>query len=400
MRLSAVTLGLCLAVQGALASPVPQIRPDSCTSFTPDWAEDATARSLDPILGLPPIPHPQDNPPTAAKIELGRKLFFDRRLSINKTMSCAMCHVPEQGFANWELLTSVGVEGRSVKRNAPTVINVGYLGVLFHDGRDTALETQFIAPMVARNEMANPSVGRVVDFLEGDAEYQQMFDQAFGAQASLDRIGKALASYQRSLVGGPSDFDRWFYGGEEDAMSDAQKRGFEIFRGKGDCAACHTIEDDYALFTDELHHDTGYGWMREQIRQNPPESIMVEIAPGVVHEVDYARVASVSGKKEGDLGRYEVTEDPQDRWKFRTPSLRNLTLTRPYMHDGALRELSEVIAFYNEGGPGTALQDPRVRPLNLSEAEMDDLEAFLEALTNTGVDCLVAEARSTPPDNH
>ncbi len=371
-----------------------------CIADAQDWSETALKRSLSAPLGLPPVLHPHDNPPSVAKIELGRKLFFDRRLSINHTMSCAMCHVPEQGFTNWELSTAIGVEGRSLKRNSPSILNVGHLNVLFHDGRDHALETQFIGPLTAQNEMANPSAGYVVALLKQLPDYAQMFEDAFDAQASLDRIGMALGAYQRSVLAGNSPFDQWYFGGDEAAVSADVKRGFQIFTGKGNCSACHLIGDDHALFTDERFHDTGYGQMREAERQNPPTSIPVQVAPGVVHEMDFSKIHSVSAKREADLGRYEVTEDPADRWRFRTPSLRNLTVTPPYMHDGHFSTLSEVIEFYDQGGPGLPGQDPRIRPLKLTGVERTDLKAFLQSLTSSDLSCLIDEARVEQRDNY
>lgn len=400
LALSCLVAGPGLPGQTASAELRHPLDLNACPTDREGWSERAMARSLAAHPGLPPVPHPDDNPPTRAKIELGRTLFFDRRLSINKTMSCAMCHVPEQGFVNWELQTAVGVEGRSAKRNAPTLANIAFLGTLFHDGRDNALETQFVGPMVAHNEMANPSVGRVVAFLKGDPQYGALFETAFGAPPSLDRIGMALGTYQRTLVAGNTPFDRWRYGGEADALSASQKRGFDIFTGKGDCASCHLIDVEHALFTDEAFHDTGYGWMRERQRQTPPASAMVQVAPGVVYDVDYAKIAAVSGERDADLGRYEVTEDPADRWMFRTTPLRNVAMTPPYMHDGSLHTLRDVIAFYNSGGPGHAGQDPRIRPLNLTDNEMADLEAFLASLTSPDLTCLAAEARINRPDNH
>ncbi|APG47863.1 cytochrome-c peroxidase [Phaeobacter porticola] len=380
--------------QSAGAAPI-QISPATCSqpSTGLDWAEIAARRSLMPQLGLPPLRHPKDNPPSAARIALGRQIFFDRALSINNTMSCAMCHVPEQGFANWELATSVGVEGRSVKRNAPSLINVGLLKPLFHDGRDTALETQFIGPLTARNEMANPSAGRVVAYLNQHPDYVIAFETAFNAGASLDRIGMALGAYQRSLTLGNSPFDRWYYGDDKTAINESAKRGFDLFRTKAGCASCHTFGADHALFTDEEFHDTGYGQMREMARQSPPETLPVQVAPGVVHQVDFALVRTVSAPREADLGRYEVTEDTADRWRFRTPTLRNLAVTPPYMHDGSFGTLDEVVDFYNHGGPELPGQDARIRPLYLSTAEKTDLVAFLMSLTSSELGCLVAEAR-------
>lgn len=372
----------------------------SCEDGGADWTVRALDRSLAQPLGLEPVPHPPDNPPTRAKIELGRKLFFDRRLSINKTMSCAMCHVPEQAFANWELRMASGVEGRGVKRNAPTLINSAYLNVLFHDGRDTHLETQFVGPLVARNEMANPSVGWVISQINTMTDYAPLFEAAFAAPASLDRVGQAIGAYQRSLSLGGSPFDHTVYGDDPEAMDPAARRGMALFTGMAGCSACHLIGDDSALLSDEKFHDTGYGWMQEQARQNPPASTRIQVAPGEFQEIDFAKVASVSAVREADLGRYEVTEDPADRWKIRTPSLRNVGVTPPYMHDGGLSTLDDVVDFYNAGGPQHPQQDPRIRPLGLSVSEQADLVAFLEALTSDGLACLVRDARSAPPDNH
>ncbi len=364
-----------------------------------DWSRAALARALSTPPGLPPVPHPPDNPPTRAKIELGRKLFFDRRLSINRTMSCAMCHIPEQGFANRELKTAVGVEGRSLRRNAPTILNVAYLDSLFVDGRDSALETQFIAPLIAANEMANPSAGYVVALLARLPDYEAPFERAFGAGPSLDRIGKALAAYQRSVIAAGSRFDRWYYGGEAAALSETERRGFELFAGQAGCAVCHEIGESSALFTDNAFHDTGYGWWRERLRQNPPPEQVVEVAPGVRYALPWQMVAAVGEDPPADLGRYEVTLDPADRWKFRTPGLRNVALTPPYMHDGGLSDLMAVLRFYNEGGRPHPGQDRAIRPLGLEEGDLADIAAFLGALTSPEVPRLVEEARSVAPDN-
>jgi len=365
-----------------------------------DWAERALARSLTPPLGLPVQSHPADNPPTSEKIALGRKLFFDRRLSLNGTMSCAMCHIPEQDFTNVEIATAVGLEGRSGRRNAPSLINVGYMRHLFHDGRETALETQYLAPLTAHNEMANPSVGHVVTLIAGLDDYRPLFQAVFGAGPSVDRIGQALGAYQRTLVAGDSRFDRWRYGGEADALSASEQRGFALFSGKAGCISCHPAGDDTALFTDQGLHDIGYGFEREQLRQGRlGGTVPVEVAPGVRHDVPRAIIDAVSLPAMPDVGRYEVTQDPADRWVFRTPSLRNVAVTRPYMHDGGITSLDAVVAFYNRGGAPHEGQDPRIRPLGLTEPEIRDLVGFLTTLTSAGRDRLVEDARVAPPDN-
>jgi cytochrome c peroxidase len=372
---------------------------NGCKAERGNWQKNALMRSISKHIGLPLIDHPKDNFPTEAKILLGRKLFFDRRLSINKTMSCAMCHIPEQAFTNWEIQTAVGVEGRGSKRNAPSLLNIGYYDVLFHDGRDTMLETQFIGPLTARNEMANPSAGMIIKLLRELPEYQKYFFNAFESVATLDSVGSALATYQRSLAAGNSPFDQWYYGGKENAVGQSEKRGFEIFKNKADCASCHTFDNKYAFFSDNEFHDIGYGWMREKLRQFPPKKTKISINSSITFQIDQEIINSVGLPIQADLGRYEVTEKPNDRWKYRTSSLRNIAITPPYMHDGGFSTLDEVIDFYNQGGSGHSLQDRRIRPLNLLEQEKIDLKNFLKSLTSSGLNCLIAEARSADPDN-
>ena len=370
---------------------------------TPSPADDlnqrALARIAQPPLGLPPVPIPADNPPSAAKIALGRKLAFDRRLSHNGTMSCAMCHLPEQGFTNNELARPIGVEGRSLRRNAPTLLNVAYETSMFHDGRDPALETQVISPMTAHNEMANPSVGYLVAKVAGLPDYAGLFEAAFGTGPSIDRIGQAIASWERTLLAADSPFDRWRYGGEEDSLTAQQKQGFDLFTGKAGCAACHLIEDDHALFTDHGFHDTGLGYFNTEVAPGLSEPVPVEIAPGTAVPLSRAAIRSVGLPPESDLGRHEVTLDPADLWRFKTPSLRNVALTAPYMHDGSLRTLEEVVRFYDRGGYDHPGRDPLIQSLSLRDDEIAALVAFLESLTGANVAALVEDARSQAVGN-
>jgi len=347
------------------------------------------------VSGLPALSVPEDNPLSREKIALGRKLFFDRRLSINNTFSCAMCHVPEQGFTSNEISTAVGVEGRSVRRNAPTLYNVGYLTTLFHDGREENLEQQVWSPLLARNEMANPSVGYVLKKLRSYPDYDGLFEAAFnGRGAGMETVGQALASYQRTLVSGNSPFDRWHYAGQTNAIGVEAKRGFALFTGKAGCSNCHLVQSDQALFTDNLLHNTGLGY-RNSTRKTPVAK-RITLAPGVFIDVDPDYIATVGEKLRSDVGQYEVTENPADRWKFRTPTLRNISLTPPYMHNGEFGSLQEVITFYNEGGIPNALQSPLIKPLGLGQREMDDILAFLETLTGDNIDLLVSDAFAAP----
>lgn len=351
-----------------------------------------------PPVGLPAIPTPVDNPITSAKIQLGKQLFFDRRLSLNNTFSCAMCHVPEQGFSSNELATAVGIEGQTVRRNSPTIYNVAYLERLFLDGRESTLEQQIWGPLLAHNEMGNPSVGYVIDKISAVAEYSEQFEQVFdGRPITMETVGMAIASYERVLVSANSPFDRWYYGNEEAALSDEQKDGFKLFNGKANCSACHRVTDEFALFTDNQLHNTGLGY--QQSMSKSPAETRIQIAPGEHVVVRGNIVADASEPPPSDLGQYEITQDPADRWKYRTPSLRNIALTAPYMHNGSFSSLEEVIKFYNLGGIRNEQLDPLIRPLSLSDDEINALQAFLNGLTGDNVDLLVADAFAVPVGN-
>ncbi len=346
-----------------------------------------------PPLGLPAVPGAAAI--DAAKIELGRRLFYDRRLSLNDTFSCAMCHLPDQGFTSNELATAVGIEGRSVRRNSPTIYNVAYAELLFHDGREDRLEQQIWGPLLARNEMGNPSIGYVLNKIRRIDDYEGLFEAAFdGRGVSMTTLGSALASYQRALVSGDSAFDRWYYGGDENALSAPARRGFDLFTGKAACSACHSIGKDSALFMDNRLHNTGVGY-RESMGIRPQKQ-KVQVAPGVVIEVDRDIIDRVGEPAAADVGLYEVTQNPYDRWKYKTPGLRNVELTAPYMHNGSLGTLRDVVEFYDGGGVPNEGLSPLIKPLGMSPREKDDLVRFLESLTGSNVDTLVADAFAAP----
>ena len=364
-----------------------------------DFDQRALARLAAPPLGLPPVAISTDNPPSAAKIALGRKLFFDRRLSRNGTMSCGICHVPEQGFTNNELARPIGTEGRSLRRNAPGLFNVAYARRLFHDGRETRLETQIISPLLARVEMANPSIGYVIAKIGSLPDYAGRFEAAFGGGPTIGRLGDAIASYERSLLSANSAFDRWYFGHEEQALSGQARAGFELFTGRAGCSACHLIGDAHAIFTDHEFHDTGIGYYNSKVRPQTRAAVQVEIAPGVRVSVSRATLETIGLPPASDLGRHEVTLDPDDLWRFKTPSLRNIALTAPYMHDGSLATLEEVVRFYSHGGHPHPGIDPAVQPRGLSDREVSALVAFLESLTGDNLAELIADARSAAVGN-
>lgn len=352
-----------------------------------------TPVQIKPPLGLPPVTTPADNPLTKEKIELGRQLFMDRRLSHNNTMSCAMCHVPEQGFTSYELGTAIGMQGRSLRRNSPTNYNIGYHKSFFHEGREPHLEDQVWGPLLTKVEMDMPSIGYVVEKVRQMPEYAPLFKAAFGGPVSAERIGFALASYQRTLVSGNSRFDRWFYGGEHGALTKQEQRGFDVFMGKGRCSTCHLVGEKSALFTDHKFHNTGLGWERTMHPERA--SYKVQLAPGTFVQVLGSLLKSFE-PPQADVGRYEVTLDPKDRWAFKTPMLRNVAVTRPYMHDGSLSTLEDVVDFYDKGGVDNENKSPLLVALNLDVAEKLALVAFMKTLTGDNVEALTKDARSAP----
>ena len=343
-----------------------------------------------PANGLP-NKQPYSSEKSLAELEeLGRQLFFDRKLSHNGTLSCGMCHIPQQGFTSNQLATAVGIEGRTVKRNTPTLLNVSYLSSLFHDSRESKLEQQIWSPLLAHNEMGNPSIDFVVKSIEANLNYKIAFRKIFDEGITMRTIGKALAAYQHTLVAADSPADRYLYSGEENALSKSEKNGYELFIGKGRCSACHLIQSDSALFTDELAHNTGVGYQKAMTNNDSFFTAKIAQDIDVSYDVDY--VSPSAEPPPSDLGKYEITEVPSDRWKFRTPTLRNVELTAPYMHDGSFQTLGDVVRFYNQGGFNNPLLDSLIKPLSLSETEEEELVSFLRSLTGRHVNSIVDRA--------
>lgn len=345
--------------------------------------------------GLPPMVVPEGQEMTAARIDLGRKLFFDRRLSSNETLSCAMCHIPDQGFSNNAMSRAVGMGGRSLRRNAASLYNLAWMDPLFVDGRERYLHTLTWSELLDLGRMGNGAVGVVLDKLRSLPDYHGLFEEAFdGRGADMMTTSVAMATYLRTLVSGNSPFDRWRFGGEEGAMTPAAARGFALFTARAGCASCHVVNEDHALFTDNALHDTGIGWHHSMGRK--PEQRIMDLGGGIRIEVDMEAVAETAERPYNDLGLYEATQDPADRWKFRTPGLRNVAVTAPYMHDGSMPTLEAVVDFYNQGGFEHPEQDERIRPLGLSDADKADLVAFLRALTGDNLGLFEADAEAAP----
>lgn len=330
-------------------------------------------------LGLPELELPNGVGMSAAQVALGRKLFFDRRLSTNGTMSCAMCHVPEQAFASNDTQVSVGMHGRSLLRNAPSLLNVGWMKLLFHDGRSDSLVDLAWMPLVHPDEMGNASVQAVLDRIATLDDYADPAKSAYGrSQLDANHVALALAAFQYTLVSAESRFDRWRYGGEVDGLSKTEIEGFRIFTGKGGCSSCHHITERSAMFTDFKFHVTG-------IAADRPTShiLQIALAPGMSTVFDQRDVASLIDPPIVDYGRFSISKVEAERFAFRTPSLRNIALTAPYMHDGSVSTLDDVVSYYERGGGDVVNKSPLIRRLALTKYDKVALVAFLKSLSGT-----------------
>ena len=303
---------------------------------------------------------PPDNPLTEEKVALGRALYFDKRLSADGTVSCATCHDPATAFADHRPV-AVGVNNRVGSRNAPTLLNAAFSPFLLWDGRARTLEEQVLQPLFNPAEMGMTDRRAVVARLEADADYPRLFAEVFGrAGLTVENAARALAAFERTQFSGDSPFDS-FVAGDTGALTKAQHRGWFLFREKAGCITCHTFGAAAPFFTDFKFHNTG-------------------VAVGGANLERLARAALPA-----DLGRYAVTKKAEDLGAFRTPTLRDVELTAPYMHDGSEKTLLDVVRFYDRGGEKNPRLDRRLRPLRLSEQEMSDLVEFLRALTSEAV---------------
>jgi len=337
-----------------------------------------------PVLGMQPSPEPE-----MRQVLLGKKLFFDRRLSANGTLSCAMCHIPEQGFAQNQLATPVGFNGREVKRNSPTLLNVAYRTILFHDGREFTLEDQVWSPLLNSREMGNVSIGAVLHRLRNLDNYQSEFRSIFSEDINAANLGTVLAAYERTLIAAGSPFDEWYFGKDNSAVNENVKLGYALFVRHG-CGKCHVVNTDEAQFTDDDFHNTGIGFERAMVLQRR-ESQVIQLA----ETLSIKSTQSFEGESLSDLGRYEMTGISSDKWRYRTPTLRNIDLTAPFMHDGSISSLEEVIRFYMRGGIDNQGLDPDLKPFTLNESELGQLVSFLKSLTSPYIENLISEARSS-----
>lgn len=288
-------------------------------------------------LGLEPFKVPADNPLTKAKIELGKQLYFDKRLSSDNTVSCASCHDPNKGWSNDEAFAT-GVDGQMGGRSAPTIINSAYFPLQFWDGRAKGLEGQALGPIANPIEMNLP-IDKAVEKLSEISGYRKQFKKVFKSDVTADGIAKAIASFERTVLSGDAPYDR-FKAGDESALSPAAKRGMDLFFNKAKCSACHKGHS----FTDLAFHNIGVGYDKD----NP------------------------------DPGRFAVTNQEGDRGRFKTPPLRDIHTSAPFMHDGSVKTLKEVVEFYNKGGIKNPQLDEEMKPLKLTEEEIADIVIFMK----------------------
>ena len=312
------------------------------------WAASQTPYEPEIPLGLDEdgFHVPKDNPLTKEKVDLGHLLFFDKRLSQDNTIACATCHIPALAFTDGQPV-STGIKRLQGGRSAPTSINRGFSKVQFWDGRAPTLEAQSVGPLTNPIEHGFPNNDNVVAKIKTIKGYKPLFTKAFGkSDITIEQVGKAIASFQRTLISGNSPFDRFDYEGDKKAISEAAQRGRKLFFEKARCNLCHFGTN----FSDEKFHNIGIGWGGETV----------------------------------DVGRYHVTKDQKDIGAFKTPTLREITLTAPYMHDGSFGTLEEVVEHYNKGGVKNPFLDNQIIPLKLTDAEKKDLIAMLRTLNGEG----------------
>jgi cytochrome c peroxidase len=308
------------------------------------WAAAGNPPAPKIPAGLPPLVWPDGNPYSVEKAELGRYLYFDRRLSADGTVSCASCHDPQRGFTDGAA-TSTGIRGQKGNRSAPTIFNRAYSLAQFWDGRAGSLEDQAKGPMANPIEMGNSHTA-IVATLQAIAGYQPMFAKAFGTPGiDIDRTSMAIACFERTIFSGKAPYDK-YKRGVKTALTAAQVRGMATFFDKAQCDRCH----EGANFTLNAYANLGVGMDRP----------------------------------DPDVGRYAVTHDPRDWGTFKVPTLREIEHTAPYMHDGSLESLDAVVEFYNKGGIANKNLDSSIRPLHLSDEEKKDLVAFLKSLSGEG----------------
>jgi cytochrome c peroxidase len=322
---------------------------------------------------------PADNPQTPERIALGKKLFFDGRLSADGTVACATCHDPARAFTDGRPV-SVGIDGRAGQRNAPTVLNALFNKAQFWDGRAKTLEDQAALPIVNPVEMGQPNLDAAVTALAKIDEYQRDFQQSFGRPLNGPDLLRAIAAYERTLASFDSPFDH-FIAGDKNAIDVSAKRGWELFNTRGRCNKCHALTDtkrDVTNFIDNDFHNIGIGIIRHNV------VALAKQAEKLVNSGDAAAIDRAAIQTDmSALGRFLLTKKESDLASFKTPNLRNVLVTGPYFHDGSQETLWDVVDHYNKGdGLQNPWLDEDIQPLALEERDIDDLVALMASLTS------------------
>ncbi|MEK6320550.1 MAG: cytochrome c peroxidase [Acidobacteriota bacterium] len=324
---------------------------------------------------------PADNPMTAAKVELGRTLFFDARLSADGTVSCASCHDPKRAFTDGRTVAE-GIGGRRGIRNSPTLLNAMFSTGQFWDGRAETLEAQAKLPLTNPDEMGNPSYESVVARLTTIPEYVKRFQEVFGGPITIGGFAKAVAAFERTLISGDSPVDR-YVAGDLNALSDWARSGLGLFRGKARCGVCHAFNQNFAafatfpFFTDGNYRNTGVA-----ANFTGFNALARRAMAASRDESGNATLELARHERAAELGRFVFSGNTLDIGAFRTPSLRNIALTGPYFHDGSAATLEDVVRFYLKGGNENPNRDWQLEPVALNEGEQRDLVEFLKALTS------------------
>ena len=328
---------------------------------------------------------PNDNPGTEAQVALGKRLYFDARLSKDGTVSCATCHDTSRGFTD-RRSTSEGVGDKVGRRNAPTTMNALFFAMSFWDGRARSLEEQAKLPILNPIEMAQPDDKAVLAAIERDPSYAPAFQAAYGRAPSFDDVGRAIAAFERTLVFVSAPFDR-FAVGQAEAISADARAGFGLFHGKARCAGCHQISSSNPIGTDNQFHNIGVSARHQDFETLAKQALSALEKNPTKEAIDQLSLQTDLA----ELGRFVVTRNRADIGAFKTQQVRNVGVTAPYMHDGSMATLWDVVDHYNRGGEANPYLDGGIEPLNLSDKEVDQLVAFLFTLTD---DRLAEENRS------
>ncbi len=329
---------------------------------------------VDPVIWAALIP--KENAPNAARIALGRKLYFDPRLSKDGTVACATCHDATRGYTD-QRPASEGIGGKVGRRSSPTTMNAALQTSQFWDGRAATLEEQAVLPITNSIEMGQPDGAAVMAAIAGDPAYAPMFQAAYGRAPTLEDVGRALASFERTMIFIEAPFDRWLRG-EAGAISDEAKRGFVLYNGKARCQTCHPLNAANPIGSDGRFHNIGVSARHQDFGKLAAKALEVLAKNGSMVTIDELAL----GSDTSELGRFVVTKIESDIGGFRTSQVRNVGVTGPYMHDGSLTTLWDVMDHYNKGGEPNPYLDGGIEPLALSETEIDEVVAFLFTLTD------------------